>query len=92
MHPFVVPRGRARFAARCGHRVESPLAGVTAEYRQTRANEENALAAPRGCSRAPVEDAIAHEEGPALIREGPIGHLLQQPHPRHVVRVDFGKE
>ena len=39
-----------------------------------------------------VDDEIGHEEGPALGQKGPICHLLQQPHPSHVVRVNFGKE
>ena len=38
--PFVAPRGGARLAARCGHQVESPLARLAAEHRETGADDE----------------------------------------------------
>jgi hypothetical protein len=73
MHPFVVPRGGARFATRCGRRVEAPLARVTAEYRETRANEETlwpALAAARG---QPSMTRSHMRGAPRLFRRGRLG-------------------
>ena len=73
--------------ARCctHHHASDPFPGPGERPRACKSVEEGAELREGG-------DEIGHEEGPALGREGSICHLLQQPHPSHEVRVDFGKE